>query len=126
MPEAPFKDFAAAQADRAWISEKTGNTISYISECGNQNDPSIEQIETDSLNSLSQLVPFKIETLQYNERTARFSIHKGVLDGVQVQIAMMIFKKNGCDYSISYGGLESKFKIEEHLFNNFIQNFKVP
>ena len=125
-PSSPFKDFSAAQADHAWISEKTGNTISYISECNNQNDPPLEQIESESLSSLSQLELIKSDDIKYNDRTARTSIHRGKLDGVPVAIALVIFKKNGCDYSLSYGGLESKFKQEENIFNKFVESFKVP
>jgi hypothetical protein len=125
-PQAPFKDFATTQSDRAWISEKTGNTISFLSQCGNQNDPSIEQIENESLSSLSHLVGIKGENFYFNERNAKFRIHRVVLDGVAVQVALIIFKKNGCDYTLSYGGIEEKFKIEEQIFNQFTKNFKIP
>lgn len=125
-PRSPFKEITSANSDKTWLSEKSGNTLSYLSECGNKNEPSLKQIESESLGALTNLQQLKSTELTFNGRAARLSTNKGDLDGVPVQIALLIFKKNGCNYTLSYGGVDSKFSEEEHYFSTFLESFKAP
>lgn len=125
-PPPPFKEITSSNSDKAWLSQKTGNTISYLSECGNTNEPTLQQIEMDSLSALSNVQSLKNEDLNYNGRAARLSTHKGDLDGVPVQLTLLIFKKNGCSYTLSFGGLSAKFASEETQFKSFIESFRAP
>lgn len=125
-PPPPFKEIASANSDKAWISEISGNTVSYLSECGSTHEPSLQQIEGESLSALTGLQQLKVEDLTFNGRAARKSTSKGDLDGVPVQISLLIFKKNGCTFTLSYGGVASRFTDEEGHFNAFLQSFKAP
>lgn len=125
-PPLPFKEFVSDNTDKAWISEKSGNTISYLSECGNTNEPGLQQIESEALSSLTQIQQVKLEEITFNGRAARLSTHKGDMDGVPVQLSLLVFKKNGCSYTLSYGGRASRFQSEENHFKNFLQSFEAP
>ncbi|WP_295901902.1 hypothetical protein [uncultured Bdellovibrio sp.] len=125
-PGSPFKDMSGGNSDKAWISERTGNTISYLSECGSSSEPTLQQLETDSLGALSDLHILKSDEVSFNGRAARESISQGKIDGVPVQVALVVFKKNGCSYTLSYGGVEKQFSSEQKYFENFKQNFKAP
>jgi len=124
-PSSPFKDFKASNADKAWISEKTGNTISYLSECGGSNEPSLQQIESDSLSAITDVTVDSHE-LMFNGRAARQSVSRGKIDGVPVKMELLVFKKNGCNYTLSYGGVEKQFETEQKYFEKFKENFKAP
>ncbi|WP_277576826.1 hypothetical protein [Bdellovibrio svalbardensis] len=125
-PKSPFEKIKAVNADRAWLSSKTGNTISYLSECGGPGDMSLQAIENESLSAMNKLQTVSSETLIYNGREARQSISKGELDGVPVQMALLIFKKNGCTYTMTYGGLQKQFPMELNDFEKFKVDFKAP
>lgn len=125
-PSSPFDKIKASNADRAWLSSKTGNTISYLSECGGPGDMSLQAIETESLSAMNKLQIIASETLIYNGREARQSISKGEIDGVPVQMALLIFKKNGCTYTMTYGGLQKQFPAELADFEKFKVDFKAP
>ena len=66
------------------------------------------------------------ENLQYNGREARQTISTGEVDGVPVQLALLIFKKNGCNYTLSYGGIQKQFTTELRQFEKFKTEFKAP
>jgi len=124
-PEEPFDSIKAVNADKTWQSKKTGNTISYLSDCGGS-DPSLQSIEADSLSALNNMKIVSTENLIYNGREARQSISTGDIDGVPVQLALMIFKKNGCNYTLSYGGIQKQFKSELKFYETFKAEFKAP
>lgn len=125
-PSEPFEKIKSKNADRAWQSSKTGNTISYISECGSTADASLQTLETDSLSALNKLQILKTETTTYNGRESRQTVSAGTIDGVPVALALVVFKKNGCNYTLSYGGVEKQFNSELPAFESFKANFKAP
>ena len=125
-PHAPFRDLKGGGFDKAWLSEKTGNTIAYISDCGNGNDPSLQQIEAESLSSLNNLQTLSSEEVSFNGRAALSSTSAGTLDGVPVRLSLLVFKKNGCNFTLSYGGTEKQFSSEVSQFEDFKRNFKAP
>lgn len=125
-PAAPFKSTKAVNSDATWLSTKTGNTISYLSECGGATDPSLQTIEGESLSAMNNLKILSSESLTYNGREARQSISTGEIDGVSVQLALLIFKKNGCTYTLSYGGIQKQFNSELKFFEAFKADFKAP
>lgn len=124
-PAAPYKLISTNSADRAWLSASTGNTISFLSECG-ANDPSLQQMETETLSALNSLKIIETKDLSFNGRAARQTVAQGKVDGVPVQILVIIFKKNGCNYTLSYGGIEKNFQVEAAAFESFKQSFKAP
>lgn len=125
-PPAPYKDIATSKSDKAWISSETGNTLSYLSECSVANEPSLQQMENESLSAMTHVQVLKMEEITFNGRAARLSVTKGSVDGVPVQISLLVFKKNGCNYTLSYGGLEKNFSHEEKFFDSFKESFKAP
>lgn len=122
-PEKPFQEISNAAADRAWLSKVTGNTISYVSDCNGSSDPSLQQLENESLGVLNKLNVIETKTLDFNGRDARSTVAEGEVDGVSVKTALVIFKKNGCNYTLTYGGVRKSFETEKRYFDRFTQNF---
>jgi hypothetical protein len=125
-PKAPFYLIKSISADHAWMSKKTGNTISYLSECNTGSDSSLESLETDSLSAIGKIKNLKTESLRHQDSAARYSISEGEIDGKQVQLALLIFNKKGCSFTLSYGGLKKDFESEIKNFDEFKENFQVP
>jgi hypothetical protein len=125
-PGSPFKEIKATNADKTWLSSRTGNTISFLSECGNAADPSLQSLESESLSALGKITPISSRIYDFNGRAARNSVSSGEVDGVPVQLELLVFKKNGCNYTLSYGGVMKQYEAEHKIFEDFKQNFKAP
>jgi hypothetical protein len=125
-PANPYSEIKGKNTDQTWLSSKTGNTISYISDCNNPSDPSLQQIESETLNVLGNLKIISSETPIYNGRIALQTVAQGEVDGVPVKMRMMTVKKNGCNYSLIYAGVSEKFAAEIQQFDGFLKGFKAP
>src|ERR1700722_6628503 len=51
-PEAPFEKATADNVDEIWRNPKNGNAISFLSDCGDDSDPSLPSIEAGVLSGL--------------------------------------------------------------------------
>lgn len=125
-PSSPFQAFKAEGADQAWVSERTGNTISYLSDCFSKIDPHIDQLLAESLNTLSKLKILEQSSPSYNGREARRATAEGELDGVPIRVRLLVLKKNDCNYTLSYTALPKNFEQEEKAFELFLERFKAP
>lgn len=125
-PENPFVQIKVEGADQAWISAKTGNTISYISECGASSDKSLETMQTETLASLNQTKIVSNNSVDIDGREGLEVLAEGKVDGVEVKLNSLSFKKNGCSYTITYGGTEKNFANEIEAYTKFKTGFKVP
>lgn len=125
-PNDPFSSISDKNNDKTWLSGTTGNTISYLSDCGNPADPSIEQLSSDSLSVLNDMKVNTSEDLQFNGRAAHRTTASGTVDGVPVELSLLIFKKDGCNYTLTYAGLKKQFASEKHYYESFIESFKAP
>jgi hypothetical protein len=123
-PADPFKEIKVMTGDRTWLSEKTGNTISFISDCNGSADPSLQQLAGESLAVLDKLKVLNTQNFNFNGREALRTQAQGEVDGVMVKTELVVFKKNGCNFTLSYGGVAKTFENEKSYFDKFIENFK--
>lgn len=126
MPSAPFVKEDNSNVDQSWIDPKTGNTISYLSECGDPADPGLTSIESGALSGLHSLQYLSQKKFSYNHRRARRVKVKGSVDGVPSMVDMIVFKKNGCIYILSYVGVEKHFSGGQDQFDEFVARFQAP
>lgn len=125
-PKSPFTDLKSKTGDRTWVSSKTKNIISYLSDCSPTQDPTLDQLEQEALSGLEKLDIKHLEEINYNQRTARDTVAQGFVDGVKIQIRVLSFKKNGCNYNLIYGGQADRFDSEAPQFNAFKESFRAP
>lgn len=125
-PAEPFTEIKSESMDRAWLSSKTANTISFISDCNNPSDPSLEQIQNETWAVMTKLNVVDSKNFIYNGREAISTTAIGEVDGVPVQMQVLVFKKNNCSYTLNYGGVSKYFDSEIEYFNSFIKKFKAP
>lgn len=125
-PSAPFQSLRDEVSDESWISSKTGNTISFLSECNAQSDRSLEALQNESLTVLSKMKVIQEKAMEYNGRRALWTEAQGEVDGIPVRISLVTLKKNDCDYSLTYSGLEKSFDKEKSHFEKFVEKFEAP
>lgn len=125
-PSAPFSNHQSINADKSWLSSKTGNIIAFTSECPKNSDPSLDVLLKESIESLDHVEIIENNRLSFNGREAIQSFAKGSIDGVPLAMKSLIFKKNGCNYKLIYSGLLAKISAEQNQFEAFCKGFVVP
>lgn len=125
QPDKPFIKIDSPNADAAWVSNQLGNTISYLSECQLNSEINLEQIESDSLSIINDLEILDSKVIDYNQREAKQTTAQGKVDGVAIKIQLLSFKKNNCNYVLSFIGVGKNFDKEISIFDKFKQSFVV-
>ena len=124
-PGGNFSSISEDHVDSAWRNQKTGNAISYLSECG-PNDPSLESVTRGILSGFSKHDVMEETRTEYNNREALITTFKAPVDGVPSQSELVVFKKNGCVYILTYVALEKTFRDDHSTFQKFLREFKAP
>lgn len=125
-PSSPFVSDDRNEVDAAWKNVKTGNVISYISDCQDPTDPPLDQITNGVIGALSDLKVLEEQTTTVQEREGRRVHASGKVDGVPTEIDILAFKRNHCIYILSYVGVKKAFPEDRPAFAKFIDGFKAP
>lgn len=125
-PSFPFERVKIEKTDQAWISKRTGNTLSFLSECGKATDLTLDQISEESYSVLDSNVLVHREEFMYQKRKALQVDVLGKLDGIPIKARILAFKKNGCNFSLNYVALEKSYSSELEVFSQFVADFSVP
>ena len=121
----PFVRTQSDSADEAWIDPNTGNIISYQSICKETLDPDLNTILQRSISGLTRKKFLKRTSIDYNARRANRILVSGQLDGVDIRLEFVLFKKNACSYTLSLVGLPEHFAKASKAFDQFIEGFQV-
>ena len=124
-PNSPFVSLATTTADEAWISEKTGNTISYLSEC-KKTDDRIEDVSIDAAKAVDNAKILKTSRGLIDSKPSSEILVTGKVDSHKVKMALAVFRNQDCIFSLTYGGLEEKFDEELKEFDEFKKGFRAP
>ena len=125
-PKKPFAEMDSDQADHAWQNPKTGNTIAVLTECSETRDPSLVSIEGDTINALTNPNKLKSDSIQFADRGGLRTLVEGQVDGVNVKMDVVTFKKNSCSYTLSYIGRSKNFEKDQSSFEDFLKGYQVP
>ena len=124
-PEGAFASVKDTSADQAWQSQKTGNTISYLSECP-EPQMSLESLTNETLAVLREREVVKQDTKFFNARAALETVATGTLDGIAMKTQSLVFKRNGCSYMITYTARAVNFDEEVASYRRFLEGFQAP
>lgn len=124
-PAVPFGRMTDSNADIAWQSSKTSNTISYFSECP-QSDSALESIADEFHSILTGAKVTDRKSNFFNGREAVWTQTIGKLDGIDMKISSVVFRRNGCSYLVSYVARKDRFDEEESTFTKFVEGFRAP
>ena len=123
-PPRPFAEIKTSDADHAWRNPMNGNTISYLSACGS--DPTLDSLRMSVIQGLDEQGKVQTKDVKFNEREAIETWADGTVDGVAIRLRTLVFKRNGCNYTLTYLGPGAKYATDEPAFNQFEQRFHVP
>lgn len=125
-PGKPFTKQSLEDVDAAWKNELNGNAISYVSDCKDTTDPSLEYIMTGLLGGIRDVKRETDETVTVQGREGKRVLASGKVDGVPTQMDFLVFKRNQCIYILSYVGVQKAFAADRPAFNKFIEGFRAP
>ena len=123
-PRKPFQKLDQDPADVAWQSPESGNTIAVLSECSETRDPSLTSLEGETIQALNKYQVTKTVNFQYQGRDALRSSVEGSLDGIPVSMDVLTFKKNSCNYTLTYVGRTQGFEKDRPQFEEFLKGFQ--
>lgn len=125
-PSRPFKKDSKVEVDAAWKNNDNGNLISYLSDCKDITDPSLDSILQGSLSGLTDLKVEATQSPTVQGREARRMTATGRVDGVPTKIDLLAFKRNECIFILGYVGVPKAFDQDLPQFERFIQGFRAP
>lgn len=125
-PGGDFQKAARDDVDMAWRNPKNGNVISYLSDCQDVTDPSLDSIVQGVMSSLYNMNIDSNESPTIQGREARRVLASGKVDGVPSKIDLLVFKRNQCIYILTYVGVAKEFGANRGEFDKFVQGFRAP
>jgi hypothetical protein len=125
-PSSPYSSMKNTSADEAWLNKANGDSISFFSTCNDPADPTLEAIAHDLFAGLTDLTVVQQNQPTFNGREALKIEVQGRVDGVPTQIAALLFKKNGCSYTLSHVGQPKTFAQDQKTFEDFLRSFVAP
>jgi hypothetical protein len=125
-PAKPFSPDGTKEVDAAWQNPKNGNLISYLTDCQDDNDPTLDTILQGALGGITELKFDKKESPAIQGREARRVVVSGKVDGVPTGIDMIAFKRDSCIYILSYVGVQKTFNEDHAAFDRFVEGFRAP
>ncbi len=124
-PQNPFIEISQDHLDRAWRNPKNGNTISYYSECPEDGGPSLENIQRGLVQSVNGGRILARDRIKISGEDALKAVVQGTFEGVASRIEMVLFKKENCNYILTYIGVVDHFKTNHPAFEAFVKSFEV-
>jgi hypothetical protein len=124
-PGAGWARVAPGGADRAWFHSTIGASIYIDSNCQARfEDKPLSALVTHLTFGMAQGDPVSEERLTLDGRTALMRVNRGTVDGVKVQIAAVVIKKNRCIYDALYISSPSGFDTGLSGFQQVILGFE--
>lgn len=113
-----------------WLHKNLGLYIAIYSECRNQ-DISFDDLRGDALAALDSVSNVKEEKTSVSlspedKRDAVRVTAEGKVNGVNSQMTALLFKKDKCTFTVSYGGKAAHFNSQLDVFNKFAASVRVP
>lgn len=106
----------------SWKNFKSGNVISIISNC-NDSDSKLSTLHQIIESSLDNIKVIKEETVTLQNRPAFARNINAILDGVQIEIQSISFKRKSCGYVASLSGKLNNLTDDRKQFDLFLNGF---
>jgi hypothetical protein len=90
-------------ADKAWFNDHLGASIYTDSNCGPRyQEERIEDLSTEWTVGFRNLKLLKEDYVTVGDRQGILRVQSGTLDGVPVQLGLLVANKNACNYDFVY------------------------
>ena len=131
-PPPPYKQVTKKGMDFAWEHPKTGNTLSFFSNCSSAVEfTSLKPLKKDLLDGLKGFHLLSQSAGSHQGLPARrlFLKQKARSLRQKMSVTVFLFKKENCFYTVSFlAVLSSKAYIPDRqkVFEDFVREFRAP
>ena len=91
-----------AENDLAWVNKNSAHVLSVNATCGDHGDPGLDVLTTHLMFGFTERTLKTRQTKMLDGREALFSSYVAKLDGVAVEIELVVLKKNDCVHDFIY------------------------
>lgn len=122
-PGGPWERVSISGNDLAWEGA-AGEVIAVNALCSEHGDPSLQVLTNHLLMGFEDRKVVERESLQLAGRAALRTRVSASLDGVLRELELLVLKKDGCVYDLSYLAPPSTFEARLPDFHAVVQSFE--
>jgi hypothetical protein len=121
-PPAPWRRMAFADNDLAWGAPE-GHVLALNATCTGHEDPPLDVLTRHLLMGFDARQPLGAQTLSLDGRAALRSRYEASLDGVPVELQVVVLKKNGCVHDLTYVAPAGQAGVHQAQFEALVTGF---
>lgn len=99
---ARWRRIQLSENDLAWVARDSGDILAVNATCKEHGDPSLEVLTTHLLFGFGDYELIDRRTESLDGREALRSKYRAKLDGVPIELELVVLKKNGCVHDFSF------------------------
>lgn len=109
----------------AYYHEEYGATAGVAPGCEGINDHTLESLASRELVGLEQRQTLEEKRILVDGREAVDWVVKGSVDGVEMRVNLIVFRKDGCVYDLNLVSRPDSFEKARAEFQMFVTGFKI-
>ncbi len=121
--ESVWRRVGFANDDLAWVNKSSGHVIATNATCHDHGDPSLEVLTTHLLFGFADRELKEQKTEQLDGRESLHSKFEAKLDGVPIEIEIIVMKKNGCVHDFEYVAPLGHAVDQQAAFDRMVAGF---
>lgn len=126
-PGEGWKRVSPGGADNAWYNASLGASIYTDSTCGPRYvDAEPADLATELEAGLRERATLKDEVVTIEGRAGVQRVHRGLVDGVPVQVATTVVNKDYCTYDFAMIGNPDAFDAGWPAYQDLLSGFRAP
>ncbi|MBF5045010.1 hypothetical protein FGE12_21590 [Aggregicoccus sp. 17bor-14] len=123
LPGAPWRPLGVKDNDRAYAIEGTGQLLQANATCEEHGDPPLDVLTRHLLMGFTDQQLRAQARVPVDGREALRSRYGAKLDGVPVELDLLVLKKDGCVYDFSYVSPPALFESRLRDFEQLVAGF---
>lgn len=113
-------------ADLAFYNSKKGATMVVNATCDGGNDAPLDMLTKHLVFGFTSRQFIEEKTIEVDGRGALLTHFLGKIDGVLVEMHILVLKKNNCVFDLVYSAAPGSFSGSGEFFENFVLAFQYP
>lgn len=109
--------------DLAWLVEETGHALSVNATCKAHGDVPLDVLTRHLLMGFTERLEVSQEQVVVDEREALRSYYRAKLDGVPVELLLLVLKKDNCVYDFNYVAPLGRLQERREDFESLVRGF---
>lgn len=122
-PPPGWHQLRLAGNDLAYVSDDKAHSIALNATCENHEDPPLEVLTQHLLLGFTDRENKKTEALKLDGREALRSWYTAKLDGIPVDLDLVVMKKDGCVHDFVYLSPVDRGDQQRSVFEKVLQEF---